>query len=597
MITSLIISSLLIFAGNLHATINFNAQKIDNKTIQLKVSFDLKNQELLYKDSINFSIDAPDIKLSDWHSNKEPVSKYDEISKKTKIVFDKPTTITLYAIKNGNANQETYLYLTYQTNKLSSPKQKLFKLPMEKSIEDLASQNSARKNIQNTNPKQNPKLGNDKGFIDSAKQTWTGTLSHLVAQTNAMPIRLILVFLLGVLLSFTPCCYPMIPITAGILHAHRSSSLLYNFLLSLAYTIGLSTTFACFGLLAGYTGPLYGKLLVHPVSVAILVVFLVYIALSLFGFYNLYIPTFLQRQHGTSKGGSLFSCFLLGIASGSIASPCISPGLILLLSIVATLGSYLLGFLLLFFFGVGLSMPLLIVGTFSNSLSLLPKAGYWMVEIKKLFGIMLLALCFYYLSNVLAPTTIYYLISITIFFIGIYYLYTSKKILTKRLRQFHNLFGNVLIICAMIGLAYTYQSHYYAKSLEKKSPINWYTNYQEALKDAQKENKLVFIDFWAQYCSVCKAIDATLLSDPAVVDLFNKIIAVKVNGTNDAEAPYKNLKKQFNIFGFPTFLLIDPTTQQILKHWNSDLYHTAPEEFVNKIYSYIYKKTQDELTS
>ena len=424
----------------------------------------------------------------------------------------------------------------------------------------------------------------------SARQTWTCTLSHLVKQTSSIPIRLALVFLLGILLSLTPCIYPMIPITAGILHAQQGSSLIYNFLLSLAYTFGISTTFATFGLLASYTGPIYGKLLVHPLSIALLISFLIYLALSLFGFYDLYIPAFLQRTQKTNHAGSLLSSFLFGLISGSIASPCISPGLILLLSIVATLGNMMLGFLLLFFFGIGLSTPLLIVGTFSNSLNLLPKAGVWMEEIKKLFGIMLFGVCFYYLSNVLSLSHVYYLVAITSFLVGLYYLYTAAKVGTKRIQKFHNLFGSLLIASSVVEFSYTYQATNYEKTIQKKSPVNWYTDYKLALQQAQKEHTLLFIDFWADYCSICKTIDATLLSDPSVVETLHEIVPIKIDGTNDSAEPYKSLKEQFQIIGFPTFLLVEPTTQKILKYWNSDLYHTSREEFINEILSHIQTK-------
>ena len=107
-----------------------------------------------------------------------------------------------------------------------------------------------------------------------------------------------------------------------------------------------------------------------------------YLALSMFGFYDMYVPNILQTKNNVNHKGSLFSAFVFGAISGSIASPCLSPGLALLLTIVATLGNNLLGFLLLFSFGIGLSIPLLIIGTFSSSINILPQAGMWMIEVK-----------------------------------------------------------------------------------------------------------------------------------------------------------------------------------------------------------------------
>ena len=211
--------------------------------------------------------------------------------------------------------------------------------------------------------------------------------------------RLFLVFFLGLLMSLTPCIYPMIPITAGILQAQGSSSIGRSFLLAFIYTLGTSTTFATFGLVAALTGHLFGQLLVNPIFMLIIISILVYLGLSMFGLYDMYVPKFMEQTNYHQKKGSLFSVFIFGAISGSIASPCLSPGLALLLSIVATLGNNVLGFLMLFIFGLGLSMPLLIVGTFSNSINMIPQNGPWMVEIKKLFGFMLLAMCVYLLSN------------------------------------------------------------------------------------------------------------------------------------------------------------------------------------------------------
>src|SRR5581483_1012022 len=168
---------------------------------------------------------------------------------------------------------------------------------------------------------------------------------------------------------------------------------------ALAYTMGIATTFAIFGLLASCTGPLCGQLLMQPLFIIGLVILLAYLGFSMFGLYSIYIPKFFTISH-KKHNGSLFSSFIFGAASGTISSPCVSPGLALLLSIVATLGNKFLGFLYLFIFGVGLGLPLLIVGAFSSSLSLLPQAGTWMIEVKKFFSFIIFGMCFYYLSYI-----------------------------------------------------------------------------------------------------------------------------------------------------------------------------------------------------
>jgi thiol:disulfide interchange protein DsbD len=412
--------------------------------------------------------------------------------------------------------------------------------------------------------------------------SWSETLSQLIESTKSLPLRLLLVFLLGVLLSFTPCIYPMIPITVGILHSQKASSLGANFMRASSYTLGLATTFALMGMVASYTGPIYGKLLVHPVSVLIIVSFLGYLALSMLGLYELHIPRFLQPKAQSSGGsGSLLSAFLFGTASGTIASPCVSPGLILLLSIVATLGSALLGFTLLFVFGIGLSTPLLLIGTFSSSLSLLPQAGMWMVEIKKMFGLLLFGVCFYYLANLVSWPVLMALAALFLLAIGIFYLAQPTHYLSPFWKKINIIIGFSLIIGAFLAGAESYQA--YCAGITHDD--FWFTNYELALQQAKRENKKMFIDFWARYCSICKKINSTVLVDEKVKNALCNYVPVKIDGTDESTAEYQTVKNTFNIVGFPAFLIVDPHTQKIEMRWSSELYSMPREKFIEQLQS------------
>lgn len=168
-----------------------------------------------------------------------------------------------------------------------------------------------------------------------ADASWASYISTLVQTTESTSLRLILVAALGMLLSLTPCIYPMIPITVGILQSQGSRSIARNFCLALSYTMGIASTFALLGLLAAYTGLLFGSFMTKPLVIIPLVALLVYLAGSMMGFYEMYTPRLLQNG-SSSGGGSLVSAFLFGAASGTVASPCLSPGLILLLTIVTS---------------------------------------------------------------------------------------------------------------------------------------------------------------------------------------------------------------------------------------------------------------------
>jgi thiol:disulfide interchange protein DsbD len=569
------------FIPNIYAKLNIEIQPLDRHTKRILLHFNLDETELLYKHSLDISVDSPYIKLDHNKENRTAIEKYDQTTKETHIVFENEVTIEIQAKKLKDIPFTASLHINYQTNLDSHPQTVLFPLQFEFSNSDVP---SSEENMGIANIGSSKISHNNESFMNVVYryvQSSSTNLSALVEQTKSLPIRLILVFLLGILLSFTPCIYPMIPITVGILQSQKSSSLIGNFSRSFAYTLGLSTTFACFGLAASITGPLYGKLLMSPLSVSFLVFFLGFLGLSMFGLYDVQLPKFLQLKKETSQNGSLVSSFLFGAASGTIASPCVSPGLILLLSIVATLNNIFLGFVFLFAFGFGLSVPLLLIGTFSSSMNMLPRAGMWMIEIKKIFGIMLFAVSFYYLNNIINQTTLMYLISLFLLILGLTYFMSANKTTSQGIKKFNNLLGFSLLCLSVITLGYTLQSKYLTPATIDDQSF-WITDYEHGLQKARLEDKLLFLDFWAEYCSVCKAINKKLVSDEKIVTLLQTMVRVKINGTYDEE-PFKSLKKQFNIVGFPTFLIVDPNNNKILKEWHSELYTIPKEQLIAEI--------------
>jgi len=586
--------NLLVFSvlcQTISAQVTFEAIPINEYTQKLMITFKLKDSELLYKDSLQFSVDSPSINLSSWQSNTDAINKYDEVTKDTHFVFEKNFTINMEA-QEKNKEQDASLYVTYQTNRQPYPQQILFPIPLAKEQQNAT--NSEPKNYSASTPAdiskkyQKPSV---KSFLNNLFSYWSSTLSTLIKQTDSLPMRIILVFLLGMLLSLTPCIYPMIPITVGILQAQKSNSFISNFLHSFAYTLGISLTFACFGLMASYTGPIYGKLLMNPFSVGLLVLLLGYLGLSMFGLYDIQLPRFLQSKKQTKRNGSIFSSFFFGTASGTIASPCVSPGLILLLSIVASLGNILLGFILLFAFGLGLSTPLLLIGTFSSSLTLMPRAGLWMVEVKKLFGLMLFGVCFYYLSNVMTTTLLLYTATIFIAAIGIYYFWIAHTNHARNIKKYQNILGFIFLATSVITFTYSLTEQFMNSKINDSNASFWHTDYDEALAYAKKEQKLLFLDFWAEYCSVCKAINKKITADSSIVIALNKFVPVSINGTQDNQEPYHTLKEQYHIVGFPTFLVVDPQNGTVLKEWHSELYQMPNEDFIREINRLIKKIT------
>ncbi|MBN2267176.1 MAG: thioredoxin family protein [Candidatus Babeliaceae bacterium] len=421
--------------------------------------------------------------------------------------------------------------------------------------------------------------------LDKTFATFKSTISNFVEKARSPWVRLLFTFLLGILMSLTPCIYPMVPITVGILQTTASKSLARNFFLALAYTTGIATTFAVLGLLAAMGSTQFGALLGNVWFVLFLVLFLGYMALTMLGIVELHVPRFMQSSNETTVNGSLISAFIFGAISGTVASPCLSPGLILLLGIVATIGSKLSGFLLLFVFGIGLGIPLLIIGTFSNALQLMPRAGFWMVEVKKLFGIMLLSMCFYYLVPIVPLTVLLILIGCTMIAVGMFYLTESRnKLISKWVRGYRIIIGFLLITGAFLPFLNAYRS--YLQSAEKNMFLETRESYLEARTFAQEEHHLLIIDFGADWCSSCKAIAKNIIGNKKVRSLLRNITFVNIDGTDTSNSVNNALHKKFDVKGYPTLLLIDPTDERVIARWGSEVAAMTPEEFSELVRSY-----------
>ncbi len=575
----------IVFLANIQSnllggTLSFSSKRIEHNTLEIVVHAKLNPQEWLYKELLNFSVDNPNIQLSSWQSSQAAQAVYDPAFKTTKKVFEGNVDFTLQAIAQKElAPNEAHLHITFYRNKNHTPEELTFPLSFDNAQKNVADDAQQEKNILESSNNAHKTVQKSIKPSENLHEnfSFSSYLSALVKQTESTTIRFLLVFLLGILLSLTPCIYPMVPITAGILQSQGGKSLFYNFLLSCSYTFGMATTFALFGLLASCTGPICGQLLMEPLFIAGLVAILTYLALSMFGFYEIYIPTFFKPSAKSLKAGSLISTFIFGAASGTIASPCVSPGLALLLSIVATLGSKFLGFLLLFAFGVGLSMPLLIIGTFSSSINLLPRAGSWMIEIKKIFGFMMLGMCLYYLSYIVSPSIMMWVTALFIAFTGFYYLYHAQKKQSSFWKNSSRLLGSALIIGAFVVCFYAVREEYAPHEIVNQ---NWHTDYHVAREEALTRNKKLFIDFWATFCPVCLAINKNVLTKPAILDALKHFVMLKVDGSHASHEPYASLKEKYSITGFPTFLIVDPATETVIMQLGGELYEMPEQAFI-----------------
>jgi cytochrome c-type biogenesis protein len=227
--------------------------------------------------------------------------------------------------------------------------------------------------------------------------------THISTQLSSSPLTALpILFIAGVLTSLAPCIYPMIPITAAIVggsavgEAPRARA--QTVLLTFAYVLGLSLAYASVGLFAGLTGTLFGSVSTNPWVYFAMANLLIVAALAMLEVIPVRVPAWLLTRAATAgKGGSLYGVFVMGAASGLVAAPCSAPVMAAVLTWVTATKSGVLGFIYLFVFSLGMCTLLVIVGLFSGTVARLPRAGAWMVWIKRIFALIMLAVAEYYL--------------------------------------------------------------------------------------------------------------------------------------------------------------------------------------------------------
>jgi thiol:disulfide interchange protein DsbD len=229
--------------------------------------------------------------------------------------------------------------------------------------------------------------------------------SELSQQLSSSPFTALpIVFIAGVLTSLTPCIYPMIPITAAIVGGDvvaaggvrrpRARTVLLTF----AYVLGLAAVYAALGLFAGMTGTMFGAVSTNPWLYFGMANLLILAALAMLDVVPVRIPSrLLKRAAGAGGGGSIPAAFVMGSASGLVAAPCSAPVMAAVLTWVTATRSGMLGFVYLFAFSLGMCTLLVAVGLFSGTVTRLPKAGIWMVWVKRGFALIMLGAAEYYL--------------------------------------------------------------------------------------------------------------------------------------------------------------------------------------------------------
>ena len=399
------------------------------------------------------------------------------------------------------------------------------------------------------------------GAGDAEAASEEGGLRALIKRELAKGslLAFLLIFVGGIASSFTPCVYPMIPITISYVGG-RARSKAHGLFLSIFFVLGLAITYAILGLLAGAAGLGFGELMQSTAALIVVAVIFVVMGASMLGAFDIVVPssvttgmTTASSGEGAQKGGGIIGAILMGATTGLVASPCVGPILIVLLTFVAETGNLFLGFWVLFTFAVGLGMLFLVLGTFSGAINSLPGAGSWMDTVKHGFGAILIGMAIFYLKGILDPNVVRLITGTYLVIVGVFTgAFTPLPAEPSWSQQFRKAFGLLIFIAGAIvfitwmltltgapivaagaglpGAGEGARVEPDWQVVDETNPID-----QQLLAQAQAGGEPAIVDFWATWCAACIELDHKTWSDPAVYEEAQRFALIKMDGTNRSE--------------------------------------------------------------
>jgi thiol:disulfide interchange protein DsbD len=367
----------------------------------------------------------------------------------------------------------------------------------------------------------------------------------------------------GLLVSLTPCVYPMVAITVSVFGAKQAGSRLSAFLLSGCFVLGLACMFTPLGVTAALTGKTFGSALSSPWVVVGLSALFLALAASMFGAFDIDLPSGLKtRLAGTGRTGYA-GAFILGLVCGPIAAPCTGPFLAGLLAWIAQTQSVGLGSAVMLCFSLGLGAPFFLVGAFAMQL---PKSGRWMNHVKSLMGIVLVVVALYFLGNSFpamrawvqrGPVFLGGMLTLVLLGIWLGAVHRSFEVpeLGTRLRK---ALGILLMSAALFGGVTSFTLPEAGLAFMHPEPgQNLQQLVAQAREQAGREKRPLFLDFTAAWCAACKEIEKHSFPDASVQREAARFIAVKMDMTDDSDPAVEAAFKTFQIRGLPTLLLLD----------------------------------------
>lgn len=370
-------------------------------------------------------------------------------------------------------------------------------------------------------------------------------------------------FVGGLLVSLTPCVYPMIAITVSVFGANQAKSRLQAAGLSSVFVLGIAVMFTALGVGAALSGAIFGRFLSNPYVVAGLAALFLAMSASMFGAFEMALPASLNNRLATVGGIGFTGAFILGLVSALVAAPCTGPVLTGILVWIAASHRVVLGTGVMFTFACGLGVPFFLVGTFAVSL---PKGGSWMLGVKWFFGVVLAVVALYFLRNTFSPLQhlaqpggAFALVSAGLLAVAI--VLASLHMAAEKKGAKHPERSKPFKLASIpLGVAGGFLLISWFQI--PKAQLEWLTSEAEGSRIASAEHRPLIVDFGAEWCGACKELTAHTFSDDTVRAEAGRFVAVRVDATDDDDPQVNAVKDKYKVVGLPTVVVMDSSGRE-----------------------------------